>query len=91
MAEPRALKHVFEALTYDDMLLLLTYFEVLFRDCDTGTRLTPTIRLCLPLIVAAINTVTKSDMAIFLAQEGGLGILHKNMFMKTQADQVGFC
>jgi IMP dehydrogenase len=88
MAEPRAPKIAFEALTYDDMLLLPASSEVLPRDCDTGTRLTPSIRLHLPLISAAMDTVTESDMAIAMAQEGGLGIIHKNMSIKAQADQV---
>jgi IMP dehydrogenase len=88
MADPRAPKIAFEALTYDDVLLLPAYSEVLPRDCDTGTRLTPTIRLHLPLLSAAMDTVTESDMAIAMAQEGGLGIIHKNMSTKAQAEQV---
>jgi IMP dehydrogenase len=88
MAEPRAPKIAFEALTYDDVLLLPAYSEVLPRDCDTGTRLTPTIRLHLPLLSAAMDTVTESAMAIAMAQAGGLGILHKNMSLQAQADQV---
>ena len=68
MAEPRAPKIAFEALTYDDVLLLLpAYSEVLPRDCDTGTRLTPNIWLHIPLISAAMDTVTESAMAIALA------------------------
>ena len=88
MAEPRAPKIAFEALTFDNVLLLPAYSEVLPRDCDTGTRLTPTTWLHIPLISAAMDTVTESDMAIALAQEGGLGIIHKNMSIKAQADQV---
>lgn len=83
MAEPRAPKYIFEALTYDDMLLLPAYSEVLSRDCDTGTRLTPTIWLYLPLIAVAMNTVTESDMAITLAQESGLGILFNDIHYRT--------
>ena len=88
MADSATPKIAFEALTYDDVLLLPAYSEVLPRDCDTGTRLTPNIRLQTPLISAAMDTVTESDMAIALAQEGGLGIIHKNMSIKAQADQV---
>ncbi|HEX8659572.1 MAG TPA: IMP dehydrogenase, partial [Hymenobacter sp.] len=79
MADSAPPKIAFEALTYDDVLLLPAYSEVLPRNCDTGTRLTPNIRLHTPLISAAMDTVTESDMAIALAQEGGLGIIHKNM------------
>jgi IMP dehydrogenase len=88
MADPRAPKIAYEALTYDDVLLLPAYSEVLPRDCDTGTRLTPTIRLHLPLLSAAMDTVTESAMAIAMAQEGGLGIIHKNMSVQAQAEQV---
>ena len=88
MADSATPKIAFEALTYDDVLLLPAYSEVLPRDCDTGTRLTPNIRLQTPLISAAMDTVTESDMAIALAQEGGLGIIHKNMSIKAQAEQV---
>ena len=88
MADSALLKIAFEALTYDDVLLLPAYSEVLPRNCDTGTRLTSNIRLQTPLISAAMDTVTESDMAIALAQEGGLGIIHKNMSIKAQADQV---
>jgi IMP dehydrogenase len=88
MADSATPKIAFEALTYDDVLLLPAYSEVLPRDCDTGTRLTPNIRLQTPLISAAMDTVTEAEMAIALAQEGGLGIIHKNMSIKAQADQV---
>ena len=88
MADPAAPKIAFEALTYDDVLLLPAYSEVLPRDVDPGTQLTPRIRLHLPLISAAMDTVTEASMAIALAQEGGLGIIHKNMSVKAQADQV---
>jgi IMP dehydrogenase len=81
-------KIVFEALTYDDVLLLPAYSEVLPRDCDTSTQLTRNIRLNIPLISAAMDTVTEADLAIAMAQEGGIGIIHKNMSIKAQADQV---
>ncbi|HET9505809.1 MAG TPA: IMP dehydrogenase [Hymenobacter sp.] len=88
MADPANPKIAFEALTYDDVLLLPAYSEVLPRDVDPGTQLTPRIRLHLPLISAAMDTVTEASMAVALAQEGGLGIIHKNMSVKAQADQV---
>ena len=90
MADPAALasKIAFEALTYDDVLLLPAYSEVLPRDCDPGTQLTARIRLQIPLVSAAMDTVTEADMAIALAQEGGLGIIHKNMSIGKQAEQV---
>jgi IMP dehydrogenase len=88
MADSANPKIAFEALTYDDVLLLPAYSEVLPRDVDPGTQLTPRIRLHLPLISAAMDTVTEASMAVALAQEGGLGIIHKNMSVKAQADQV---
>jgi len=87
-APPITAKIVFEALTYDDVLLLPAYSEVLPRDCDPGTQLTPQIHLHLPLISAAMDTVTEADMAIAMAQAGGLGIIHKNMSIARQAEQV---
>ncbi|MCC2548425.1 IMP dehydrogenase [Hymenobacter sp. BT175] len=81
-------KIAFEALTYDDVLLLPAYSEVLPRDADTSTPLTRLIRLNLPFISAAMDTVTEAEMAIAMAQEGGLGIIHKNMSIRAQAEQV---
>ena len=81
-------KILFEALTYDDVLLLTAYSEVLPRNCDTSTPLTRNIRLNIPLISAAMDTVTEADLAIAMAQEGGIGIIHKNMSIKEQAEQV---
>ena len=72
-------KFVAEGLTYDDVLLLPAYSEVLPRDVDTGTFLTKKIRLNTPVLSAAMDTVTESALAIAIAQAGGLGILHKNM------------
>ncbi|GAB2951018.1 IMP dehydrogenase [Hymenobacter coalescens] len=86
-AEPAA-KIAFEALTYDDVLLLPAYSEVLPRDADAGTRLTRRITLNIPFISAAMDTVTEYDMAIAMAQEGGIGFIHKNMSIKQQANQV---
>ncbi len=81
-------KFLFEALTYDDVLLLPAYSEVLPRETDTTTRLTRNIILNIPIVSAAMDTVTESAMAIAMAQEGGLGFIHKNMSIEAQADAV---
>ena len=82
------LRVVLEALTFDDVLLLPGYSEVLPKDVSLKTRLTRGITLNIPLISAAMDTVTESRLAISIAQEGGLGILHKNMTVEDQAAEV---
>ena len=77
-----------EALTFDDVLLQPDYSEVLPREVDLSTSLTREIRLNIPLLSAAMDTVTESRLAIALAQEGGLGVIHKNMALEGQAKQV---
>ncbi len=77
-----------EALTFDDVLLQPGYSEILPREVDLSTSLTREIRLNIPLLSAAMDTVTESRLAIALAQEGGLGVVHKNMAIKDQAKQV---
>jgi IMP dehydrogenase len=77
-----------EALTFDDVLLQPDYSDVLPREVDLSTRLTPAITLNIPLISAAMDTVTESRLAISLAQEGGIGIIHKNMSGEEQTRQV---
>ncbi len=77
-----------EALTFDDVLLLPAHSAVLPRDVDLKSQLTRKIRLNIPLLSAAMDTVTESSAAICLAQEGGLGIVHKNMTPARQADEV---
>lgn len=81
-------KILFEALTYDDVLLLPAYSDVLPRETDTGTFLTRNIRLNIPLVSAAMDTVTEAKLAISMALEGGIGIIHKNMTVDQQASQV---
>jgi IMP dehydrogenase len=81
-------KFLYEALTYDDVLLLPAYSEVLPRDTRTDTWLTRNIRINIPLISAAMDTVTEYELAVAMAQEGGIGIIHKNMSVERQAEQV---
>ncbi|MDG2107913.1 MAG: IMP dehydrogenase [Woeseiaceae bacterium] len=77
-----------EALTFDDVLLQPGYSEVLPGEVDLSTSLTHEIRLNIPLLSAAMDTVTESRLAIALAQEGGIGIIHKNMSIENHANQV---
>ena len=76
------------ALTFDDVLLKPNYSDVLPRETDLTTQLTNQIRLNIPLISAAMDTVTEFQLAIAIAQEGGLGIIHKNLSIEDQAAQV---
>jgi IMP dehydrogenase len=78
-----------EALTFDDVLLVPAYSEVLPREVDLGTRVTRRIGLNLPLLSAAMDTVTEARLAITIAQEGGIGIVHKSMTVEAQAREVG--
>ena len=77
-----------EALTFDDVLLVPAFSEVLPRDVDLSTRLTRRIPLRLPLVSAAMDTVTEARLAIAIAQEGGIGIIHKNLTPEQQAAEV---
>lgn len=81
-------KIVFEALTYDDVLLIPGYSDILPKDVTTSSQLTKNIKLNIPLLSAAMDTVTEYELAIAMAQEGGLGIIHKNMSIAQQAEQV---
>lgn len=81
-------KFLFEALTYDDVLLVPAYSEVLPRETSTASRLTSKITLNIPIVSAAMDTVTEADLAIAMALEGGLGFIHKNMRIDQQAEQV---
>ncbi len=77
-----------QGFTFDDVLLVPGYSQVLPREVDIRTRLTKSITLNIPMLSAAMDTVTEASLAIALAREGGLGILHKNMSIEKQADQV---
>ncbi len=81
-------KFIFEALTYDDVLLVPAYSDVLPRETNTATYLTRNIKLNIPVLSAAMDTVTESALAIGMALEGGMGFIHKNMSIEAQADQV---
>ena len=77
-----------EGLTYDDVLLVPAYSEVLPREVDITTHFTRKIKLNVPIVSAAMDTVTESAMAIAIAREGGIGVLHKNMTIEQQAAEV---
>jgi len=77
-----------EALTFDDVLLVPAASDVLPREIDLGTQLTRKVRLGLPILSAAMDTVTEARLAITMAQEGGMGIIHKNMTIEAQAREV---
>ncbi len=77
-----------EALTFDDILLVPSFSDVIPKDVDVRTRLTKRISLSIPIISAAMDTVTEAQTSISLAQEGGMGIIHRNMSIQTQAREV---
>ena len=77
-----------EGLTYDDVLLIPAFSEILPRDVDTSTYFSRNIKLNVPIVSAAMDTVTESAMAIAIAQEGGIGVLHKNMSIEQQTNEV---
>ncbi|RKD16135.1 IMP dehydrogenase [Pelobium manganitolerans] len=81
-------KFLADGLTYDDVLLVPAYSEVLPREVDTSSYFTKKIKLNVPIVSAAMDTVTDSNMAIAIAQNGGIGVLHKNMSIAAQADEV---
>ncbi|MBO4486933.1 MAG: IMP dehydrogenase [Bacteroidaceae bacterium] len=81
-------KVVSDGLTYDDVLLIPAYSEILPRDVELGTRFSRNIRLNIPFVSAAMDTVTEAKMAIAIAREGGIGVIHKNMSIDEQARQV---
>jgi len=81
-------QHILEALAFDDVLIMPAYSQVLPAETDTATRLTRGIPLRIPLISAAMDTVTEGAMAIAMAQHGGIGVVHKNLAIEQQAAQV---
>lgn len=81
-------KFLGEGLTYDDVLLVPAHSTVLPRETELSTQFSRNIRLKVPIISAAMDTVTESKMAIAMAQEGGIGVMHKNMSIKSQANEV---
>lgn len=81
-------KIVGEGITFDDVLLVPARSKILPRDIDISTRLTPRIELSLPLLSAGMDTVTEARMAIAIAREGGLGVIHRNMAIEKQAEEV---
>lgn len=81
-------KFLFEALTYDDVLLVPAYSEILPRETNTSGKLTRSIKLNIPIVSAAMDTVTEAELAIAMALEGGIGFIHKNMSIQAQAAMV---
>ncbi len=81
-------ENLIEALTFDDVLLVPAYSEVLPTETDTSTHLTRNIRLTIPIVSSAMDTVTESPMAIAIAQQGGIGVLHKNLPIEAQRDEA---
>ena len=81
-------KIVMDGLTYDDVLLIPAYSEVLPKGVELKTKFSRNIELNIPFVTAAMDTVTESAMAIAIAREGGIGVIHKNMTIEEQARQV---
>jgi IMP dehydrogenase len=86
--DPKNLFHIPEALTFDDISLVPDYSAILPSETDVSTMLTRAIPMRIPLVSAAMDSVTESDTAISLAREGGIGIIHRNMSVNAQAHQV---
>src|SRR6478736_5472678 len=80
--------NISEGLTFDDVLLVPAHSDVLPSETDTSTQFTRNIRLQIPLCSAAMDTVTEAALAIALAQQGGIGVIHKNMSIERQAEEV---
>ena len=81
-------RFVEEGLTFDDVLLVPAYSEVLPYEVDISARVTREIRINVPIISSAMDTVTESELSIAIARQGSLGVIHKNMSIEAQADQV---
>src|SRR3712207_8220019 len=78
----------YQGITFDDVLLEPAYSDVVPRDVDVRTQLTRNVRLNLPILSSPMDTVTESELAIALAQEGGMGFIHKNMSVQQQTREV---
>ncbi|NLC39102.1 MAG: IMP dehydrogenase, partial [Clostridia bacterium] len=81
-------KFLKEGLTFDDVLLIPGPSEVLPKDVDVSSYLTPRIKLNIPIVSAGMDTVTEARLAIAMAREGGIGVIHKNMSIEKQAQEV---
>ncbi|HMV51172.1 MAG TPA: IMP dehydrogenase, partial [Blastocatellia bacterium] len=81
-------ENLIEALTFDDVLLIPAYSEILPTETETATRLTRNINLNIPIMSSAMDTVTEAPMAIAIAQQGGIGVIHKNLPVEAQRDEV---
>lgn len=81
-------KIVMDGLTFDDVLLIPAYSEVLPKTVELSTQFSRNIKLNIPFVTAAMDTVTESQMAIAIAREGGIGVIHKNMSIENQAREV---
>jgi len=77
-----------EAFSFDDVLLLPNYSDVVPKDVQVGTHLTRNLKLSIPLVSAAMDTVTEAETAICMAREGGIGIIHRNMSIEAEAREV---
>jgi IMP dehydrogenase len=88
MSQSKFSKIAYQGLTFDDVLVLPRYSEVLPRDTNTKTRLTKKLTINIPIISAAMDTVTEAELAIAIAREGGIGIVHKNMSIAEQAAEI---
>src|SRR5262249_18304735 len=87
-ADPMQDRILYQGITFDDVLLEPAYSDVLPRDADVRTQLTRNIRLNIPILSSPMDTVTESDLAIALAQEGGIGVIHRNMPIQQQTQEV---
>src|SRR5262245_55162578 len=81
-------ENLMEALTFDDVLLVPAYSEILPAETDTTTRLTRNVNINIPVVSAAMDTVTEAPMAIAVAQQGGIGVIHKSLSIEAQRDEV---
>src|SRR5205807_8737373 len=88
VSSPMQERIAYQGITFDDVLLEPGYSEVVPRDVDVRTRLTRSIHLNLPIVSSPMDTVPESDLAIALAQEGGIGIIHKNLSIPAQTREV---